>query len=110
MIKDENPEEGARRGVREELGYTVEEGQLVELSMQAPVIEYEEPIDWPSIPSVLEINPGQAVIPEEISKAAYIELEAGDQITIFVATPGAPLARALLSMVIPKIHYIPSPV
>ncbi|MCB0337911.1 MAG: hypothetical protein KDD62_16450 [Bdellovibrionales bacterium] len=106
LIAEEDAVIGARRGLVEELNYTEAEAGLATLHMKAPTLQYEQPVDWPGIHSVLEINSANAILPESISKPAYVELEAGDQITIFIATPGAPVIRSLLGKIIPNIHYL----
>ncbi len=108
LIGEEAALEGARRGVQEELGLTMEEARRAQITMYETVLEYESPIDWPEIHSILETNQAKAVLPEEISKPVYWELEAGDQITIFVAAPNAPTIRALLGAIFPKIQYRPT--
>lgn len=106
LISDEDPFEGARRGLIEELGLSETDSRKVKLTIGESGLEYEPPIDWPGIPSVLEIHQALAILPEEISKPVYVELEAADQITIFVATPNGPVLRTLLGMVLPKIKYV----
>ena len=108
LIADEDARAGAIRGLMEELRLTQEEAEAAELVLSAPTLEYEEPVDWPEIHSVLEIHEATAILPEEISKPVVVELEAGDQITIFVATPNAPVIRALFRAVIPNIKYVPN--
>jgi hypothetical protein len=108
LFADEDPRAGAIRGLMEELRLTQEQAAMAELVLSAPTLEYEAPIDWPGIHSVLEIHEATAVLPEPISKPVVVEVEAGDQITIFVATPNAPVIRALFRAVIPNIKYVPS--
>ena len=106
LIGEEDAELGARRGVKEELGLTTAVADQVEISMTSRLVEYEDPIDWPGIHSILETNSAKAVLPESISRPVFWELEAGDQITIFVATPNAPVIKGLLGAVIPNIQYV----
>ena len=106
LDRNEDSTKGARRGLVEELKLKEHEAQKAHLTMTQPRLVYEEPINWPGLHSVLEVNQGRALLPEEISKPAYVEIENGDKITIFVATPGAPLIRALLKKIIPNIHYV----
>jgi hypothetical protein len=109
LVQDEDASLGARRGLVEELGLTETEASEASLEMTGVGKEYEAPIDWPGIHSILETNGAKAVLPERISKPTFVEIQGGDQITLFVATPGAPLIRALLGKIVPNIHYIPPP-
>jgi len=108
LIADEDARAGAIRGLMEELRLNQEEAEAAELTMSEPTLEYEAPVDWPGIHSVLEIHEATAILPEKISKPVVVEVEAGDQITIFVATPNAPVIRALFRAVIPNIRYVPN--
>lgn len=109
LVANEDAEAGARRGLVEELRMSEADAASADLRMTQTRVEYEAPIDWPGIHSVLETNEGRAILPPEISRAAYVELEAGDQLTIFVATPGAAVVQGLLRQVLPGIHYVQSP-
>lgn len=108
LVADEETRAGTIRGLMEELRLSHEEAATAELVISEPTLEYEAPIDWPGIHSVLEIHEATAILPEKISKPVVVELEAGDQITIFVATPNAPVIRALFRAVIPNIKYVPN--
>lgn len=107
LTPDEDPLKGARRCLREELGLSAREAGLAGLTMARPVLEFEHPIEWPGIPTILETHPGRVVLPEEISKPVYVELEKGNQITVFVATPNTPVMKLLLRQIIPDIVYCP---
>ncbi len=108
LVADEDARVGVFRGLMEELQLSQEDAATVELVMTPATLEYEAPIDWPGIHSVLEIHEATVILPEKISKPVVVEFNAGDQISIFVATPNAPVIRALFRAVIPNIQYIPS--
>lgn len=105
LVVGEEPRAGAIRGLIEELGLHPDEAARVALGDFRQTLEYEVPIDWPGIHSVLEIHETTAVVPEAIAKPVFVELNA-DQVTIFVATPNAPVIRALLAAILPKIRYV----
>ena len=106
LVGDEDPVQGVKRGLSEELGLSSVEVQKVILTTGESEVGYEPPIDWPGIHSVLEIHHAKAALPEEISKPVFVELEGDDQITVFVAAPGAPVMRYLFSMLLPGFRYV----
>jgi hypothetical protein len=105
FIGDEDPLLATRRGVKEELGLSLEDADKVEISMLRSGIEYEAPLDWPGIHSILRIFDAYAILPEEISKPVFVELEKGDQLTIFVATPNSDVLKGIMRMIIPKMNF-----
>jgi hypothetical protein len=105
LVVGEEPRAGAIRGLIEELGLGSEEAAGVALGDFRETLEVEVPIDWPGIHSVLEIHETTVVLPEAMAKPVFVELN-GDQVTIFVATPKAPMIRALLAAILPKIRYV----
>lgn len=107
LFSDEDARAGALRGLVEELRLRPEEAETAALTLLEPTLEYEAPVDWPGIHSVLEIHEATAILPEAISKPVFVEVEGGDQITIFIATPNAPVLRALFQAVMPNLHYMP---
>lgn len=106
LFSEEDARAGALRGLVEELGLLPNEAETAELTLSEPKLEYEAPIDWPGIHSVLEIHEATVILPEVISKPVFVEVEGGDQITIFIATPNAPVLRALFQAVIPNLHWV----
>jgi hypothetical protein len=110
FIGNEDPLLATRRGIKEELGLSDEEAERVDVRMLGSGIEYEEPIDWPGIHSVLRIHDAHALLPEEISKPVFVELEKGEQLSIFVATPNSQVLRGIMKMVIPRITIKRKPI
>lgn len=106
FIGDEDPLLATRRGVQEELKLSASDAHKVKIAMLGSGIEYEPPIDWPGIPSILHIFEAYALLPEEISKPVFVELEKGDQLTIFVATPNSDVMRGIMKLIIPRMKII----
>jgi hypothetical protein len=106
LIGSEDATMGARRGIKEELGITEEEAAEALLTEVSTVVEYEPPIDWPGIHSVLETHNYAAVLPASISKPVYAEVEEGDQLTFFVPAQSAAALRERVRKIIPNLRFL----